>query len=59
MFLSRYVDKSEVKELDGSNPLIDGCARLDVRIIEHTSDILCIQFDYQVSNTDNVHSEST
>ena len=55
IFVGRYVDKFKVEEKDSSNPLIDGCIGLYVRIMEHTLDELGIHFYNQVVDADRMH----
>ena len=58
MLLGWDVDKSEVKELDGHNPSVDGSTWLDVWIGKHAMHILHIHFNYKVSEANYVHLES-
>ena len=55
MFVGRYMDKFEVEEKDSSNPLIDDCIGLYVRISEHTLDELGIHFYNQVVDANQMH----
>jgi len=58
MLLHWDVDKSEVKELDGRNPSVDGGAWLDIQVGEHAMHILHIHFNYKVSEANYMHLES-
>jgi len=48
------VDKFEIEEEDGSNPLVDGGIWLYVRVAEHTSDVACIYFNYKVADANDI-----
>lgn len=57
MLFSRNVDKLKVKGEDGGNPSVDGGGRCDVRILEHAFDVLRVDFDDEVADTDDVELE--
>ena len=59
MFVNRNIKELEVKKSDGSNPMIDSGIRLNVRVVDHTSNELGIHFNNQMLNSDNVDTEST
>jgi len=46
------VDECEVKEKDSGDPAVDGCIRLDVRVVEHSFDVLHIDFDNEIVDSD-------
>src|SRR5882724_5710870 len=46
----------ELEELDTNNPSVDCSAWLNVRIVEHTLDIACINFDLKIFDTNDVKS---
>src|SRR5882724_1796641 len=46
----------ELEELDANNPSVDHSAWLNVRIVEHTFDIACINFDSKIFDTNDVKS---
>jgi len=48
------VDKFEIKEEDGGDPSVDGGIWLYIWVAEHTSDVTCIHFNYEVANADDV-----
>ena len=53
------VDKSEMKGENGDNPAIDAGTWGNVGIREHAFDIVCVDFDDEVSYTSEVESECT
>src|SRR5882724_965865 len=46
----------ELEELDTNNPPVDRSTWLNVRIVEHTLDIACIDFDSKIFDTNDVKS---
>src|SRR5882724_5079037 len=46
----------ELEELDANNPSVDRSSWLNVRIVEHTFDIACIDFDLMIFDTNDVKS---
>ena len=44
----------EWENVDCSNPTVDSRIRLYIGVLEHTLDVLGIQLDYEVLNSENV-----
>ena len=42
-----------MERVDRGNPAINGRVRLDIRVIEHALDILCIDLDRQIDQAYN------
>jgi hypothetical protein len=57
MFLSRDVTQFEIKQEDCCDLSIHRSIRLDVWVINHTLDVFCVDFYYQVFHTNypNLH----
>ena len=45
------MNELEVKHEDAHDPTVHASGRLDVGILQHTFDVVCINFDDQVSDT--------
>ena len=52
MSVAGDVYQVEVKEENAGNPTIDDCVRLDVGIVQHSFDILCIGFYGELGQSD-------
>ena len=52
-----YVYEREVESQDRDDPSVDTCARYDIGIVEHSFDVLCVNFDNEVSDSYDVQSE--
>lgn len=50
------MDELEVEEEDTGDPLVDSCVRLDVRVVQHTADVLGINFYCQLLDTNDVEA---
>ena len=53
------MDEIEVKGLNSDNPTIDRHGRYDVGVVEHTLNILHIDFDNEISETYKIELESS
>ena len=51
------VDECKMEYEDGDDPPIDAGAGFEIWVSEHALDVVCIYFDYQVPNTNEVHFE--
>ena len=50
---ARDVDKGEVEEEDPCNPAVNHSIQLDIGVVQHSLDVLCIYFDDELSHPDN------
>ena len=53
MLGSRYMLNIKGGDVDCSNPTIDSRIRLYIGVLEHTLDVLGIQLNYEVLNSNN------
>ena len=53
------MNKLEVEQLNGGDPVIDGHVWLDVVVVEHPTYILSVHFYHQISSSNDMHSEGT
>ena len=59
MLDGRDVDNFEIKEEDGSNPVIYGCIRLDIGVVEHAFNITRVYLNHEIANSDKVKAQCT
>ena len=57
MLVSWNMNELEVKEHDGSDPIVYSRVQLYIRVLEHALDILGIHLYDKVSDTNNVYME--
>src|SRR5882724_4096914 len=48
----------ELEELDANNPSVDHSTWLNVQVVEHSFDIICVDFDLKIFDTNDVKSVS-
>jgi len=58
MFVSGHMDEFELEQENTRDPAIDGRVGLQVRVINHPFDILSVDLDCEVSDTENPYSNS-
>ena len=53
MSIGSDVADLEVKEQNTGNPPVNGRVQLQVRVVDHTLDVLGVHFNYKVSNSED------
>jgi hypothetical protein len=59
VFVGGDVHQFEIEEEDGGNPAVDGSVGLDVGIAEHTFNVTCIHFNYEIVDANKVEVHHT
>ena len=57
MSIGGDVANLEVKEQNTGDPPVNGRIRLQVRVVDHTLDVLGVHFNYKVSNSEDENSD--
>jgi hypothetical protein len=59
MLLSGHMHQLEREQQDPSDPSVDGSIGLEIRVVDHTLDVLGIEFHCEVSDPKRVDADST